>query len=226
MDLASWHPSDWLTAGLVFFASVQVAVMWWTEGRRSRERHEDRLREIDRAIVTLRAESFRAFTVTRRWKNVDLFQEAVAGVLQPEEILPVDFPSVVAAGSALGPAAANICLAGLQLLEDASKLVRNFTQYASMIGGAIRYTHLGIMPPNLREDAEKRIRDLIWVAEEAVRTLEDAAEQSPRAQVPLDLRIMTGAKSDVARRLAGLYGTRPRFGESGWAQDSDWTEST
>jgi len=131
---------EWLTIGLVVFAGVQVLVQHWSERRRVKERREDvKLRDEaavkarDRIYQDLWAEHFRLDSLAAQWKEADLLELAVLGVLNVEEVLPVDRTSAAAKFAGLGLEAGYLGGVGLTFASDLARhiallngLVRSF----------------------------------------------------------------------------------------------------
>jgi hypothetical protein len=204
---------------LVLFALAQVAIMYWGERNRGREREEDerarerdQLEQLNLAEATLHAEWFRIWTVAKQWRSANLIERAANGELNPSDLLPRDWSNVTQVIGRLGVLPSRLASYGFVRCNDAVALAGRFIHNARefLMGrpspGPMREAYDHHMLPALIEQEEQLKR----AAEEAANVLQDAVEHSPQAKTLHTVQWNDTLRSETARRLKAAM--KQRFG--------------
>lgn len=191
--------ADWILAVAIatLVCATATTVLAWTQwrlaGRAERARRDElaraEQRAVDAAYASVHAEWFRTWAVATQWREGDLVEWAMAGQLDPDDIVPPDWGSLAGQLGRLRYMAAYLGSFGVALSYEAARVARTLQrdarEYAAHRPGAEpdRTAYESRLLPHLRT-LEARAKEL---AMEAADLLEDALAHAP-ADVSADAR--------------------------------------
>jgi len=199
-----------LTLGLLVFAGMQ----WWVTHKAEESRREERFQdktdererrdqELDRAFQTVWAEHLRIEALADYWDEHDFVTLSALGVLRASDLLPRNWTTIMEALGVLGRESAFLGAVAVALAHDAEREVAALN---AIVGGYTRQYPdkspdeiANLVRHNRGNDVlilEKNIKKL---ARDLANMMWDAARQSPRADVPRELKFHDDMYSDYAR---------------------------
>src|SRR2546422_93523 len=202
--LQSFDPMDWLTVGLLLFASAQVWIQYRTERQRRVERDLDRNEATDRAFQYVWAEHFRMDSFADHLDRRDLIEMAVLGVLKPQDVLPRDGSRLVESMASLSREAGWLGGVANGLCHE---IERSIAILVSSINSVVESVPKGLDPPRrvqyLRQHYGADVEPWETAVRKGVRELAnllwDAAKHNPRAALPRELSFDDDLSSEFAR---------------------------
>ncbi len=210
--------TGWSTAGLVFFALVQVLVTW--RGERSASLRDERARAasveqekrkeaqtLDTAHAIIHAEWFRIWTTSQQWSKYDLIVGARDGTLDPSDILPRDWGTTTERFGELGYVTSYLGSYAFAMAYDAFRSARELILLVRALDAEApgnphaRKLFLAANEERLRKQETKIRSDAV----EAAYLLEDAMAASPVAKVLRTMKLDAELRSKTAKRLKAHF---------------------
>ncbi len=206
---------EWLTIGLVLFAGAQVFVQVRTEQQRLRERQAEEERADDLALQLALAEHFRIDGLADEWERADLVELSCLGVLNPSEVLPRDWSTVMSALARLSVESGFLGSVALTLAHDTARRIAMLNSVVTDVIKSTaetfalrdRYpnaTSVDSMVSTVRVNNSERVGDLEkqirTMTRDLARLIFDAGRQSPRADISRVLKFRDDMRSDFGKR--------------------------
>ena len=157
-----------------------------TERRATGERRENDTREREAAYRALWAEWYRMWAVSHRWSQADLIAEASAGLLNPSDILPKDWPSATGHLAKLGSLPSYLGGYAFVLAHDAAELARRLNAETARL-------------PEFTRTQRQHLTGFVESMTPALRNVE-ASLKSKAAEVSLLLQDALDHSGDVSDR--------------------------
>jgi hypothetical protein len=203
--LASFDPMEWLTIGLVIFAGAQIFVQVRTEQGRLRERQEDEERAEDLAFQLAWAEHFRIDGLADEWERADLVQLSCLGILNPADVLPRDWTTVMSALAHLSVESGYLGGVALTLAHDTARkigalnsVVRDvIKKYPADSSTVTMAETVHAHHPEMLADLQKQIRA---TSRDLSRLMFDAVAQSRRAKIHRVMDFSDDMRSSFGKR--------------------------